>query len=378
MSEKKHAPTHQRMRQARETGQVAVSQDLVKWVIFAALTEGFFAAQPLWRAWAAKWLEAAIAAASRPGRPPLEGTVESLRQAAWCVLALAGSAALLSLLATLVQTRFNVATKALSRGMDRLNPAANLKQLVSGQKLVMMLLLAPLKLGLMGVVVYLQLRSSLPDILLLYRGSLEQAWQAGMAILQAVTRSALLAMAVLALADFALQRHLVYRKLRMSLDEVRRDHKSMEGDPHAKGHRRRVGKELLNEPVQRRMAGANALVMNPTHLAVALQYEFNGDKVPLLLAKAHGAEAQQMRAEAARLRIPVIRYVRLARLLYAVGKEGGPIPRNSYKAVALLYHTVQDLLAQGSDLAHTDYEIHEPPGEELAPDAPADGTQADD
>ena len=117
---------------------------------------------------------------------------------------------------------------------------------------------------------------------------------------------------VLAPLDFALQKYLFLKGQRMSKDEVKRENKSQEGDPELKGKRKEIAQELAQESPRRAVARADALIVNPTHYAVAVRYRADEAGVPVVLAKGvddaalalrglrRGAERADLRAPAAR------------------------------------------------------------------------------
>ncbi|MDN4591966.1 hypothetical protein DBA29_26125 [Xenophilus aerolatus] len=251
--------------------------------------------------------------------------------------------ALAALGTTLAQTRFNVASKALNEGMKKLNPGQNLRQIISGKKLLM-LALSLLKVGVVIAVCFVHIRGALPDILRLHRLDLPQGWAFSVDSLHGLIRAALIAMTALAGLDFVLQRVLVWRSLRMDHEEAKRDYKETEGDPHAKGHRKELKKSLLRESKPAAARPPNAVVVNPQHIAIALSYDFLEDGLPRIVQKAAGSAAAELRHCAMCAGIPVIRYVALARVLYAVGQVGAFVPSSTVKATALVYAALRELM----------------------------------
>lgn len=90
-------------------------------------------------------------------------------------------------------------------------------------------------------------------------------------------------------------------------------------------------------------SGASAVVVNPTHIAIALAYDFSPTSLPYVVGKVSGNDVARMRKAAAQRGVPVIRYVGLARRLYATGREGSMVPRDLIRPVALLYQAVEEL-----------------------------------
>lgn len=137
----------------------------------------------------------------------------------------------------------------------------------------------------------------------------------------------------LALVDVFVMRHLWLRRNRMTKDEVKREHKESEGDPHLKQQRKRVHHELLNHAAVLSVKDANVVVVNPTHLATALRYEDDQDEAPVVVAQGQGELARQIVDAARAYGIPVVRDVPVARALREL-EIGEEIPEELYEAVA--------------------------------------------
>ncbi len=146
-----------------------------------------------------------------------------------------------------------------------------------------------------------------------------------------------LALLLPASLDWALARRRLERRLRMSRQEVRDELKNQEGDPQHKGQRRRLHREMATAPVGA-LATAKAVVVNPTHIAVALHYDDEMD-VPRVGRRGVGDDALALRAEARRLGVPIVRDVPLARALVRI-PPGEPISEELYQSVAAVLVTV--------------------------------------
>jgi flagellar biosynthesis protein FlhB len=139
--------------------------------------------------------------------------------------------------------------------------------------------------------------------------------------------------ALFALADFAVVRGRWLRSLKMTFDEFRRDVKEQDGDPHAKSRRKALHRTFVRGGIARTRE-ASFVVVNPTHIAIALRYAPPGVPVPEIVVRATGAIALEVRAIAERASIPVVENIALARLLWRSGETGHPIPPESFVAVA--------------------------------------------
>jgi flagellar biosynthesis protein FlhB len=134
--------------------------------------------------------------------------------------------------------------------------------------------------------------------------------------------------------DAIVGRRIWFSKLKMSRDEVMREHKEGEGDPEVKRRREELHHELLAAEALTAVRDATVIVINPTHLACALRYDdADDDAAPTLVAKGHGALAARMIEEAKLHGVPVIQDVPVARALYDL-ETGTEIPEALYEAVA--------------------------------------------
>lgn len=139
--------------------------------------------------------------------------------------------------------------------------------------------------------------------------------------------------ALFALAEYALVRGSWLRKLRMSLEDLKREIKEQEGDPYTRSRRKTRHRELTRSAVTR-VREAAFVVANPTHVAVALAYRPPEIAVPVVLVRAADAVAQRVRDIAQRFGVPIVEHPDLARALFVQTAPGSPIPAEHFVAVA--------------------------------------------
>ena len=150
---------------------------------------------------------------------------------------------------------------------------------------------------------------------------------------------------VVALIDFPMQKFLYGERMKMSLQEVKQEHKQSEGDPQMKGKRRQRQRELAQRNSIAAVPRADLIVMNPTHYAVALQYDDATMNAPRVVAKGADLLAMKIRDVAKEHKIPVLQAPMLARALYAHAEIDGEIPSALYTAVAQVLAYVYQLKA---------------------------------
>jgi type III secretion protein U len=330
------------LRQARRRGDVPVSRALVG---LGATTLGLAALLAMLPALAreeAAELRRALAAAVSGADPPrLDLALGALtrvgRIAAWPALAACAGA----LLAGVAQTGGLFAPEALRFRWERLDPAAGFRRLLSPAGLARAafgtgVACAALALGLRQLADQLPMLSQIPRMRT--GAAIGEASRAAGSTLPALL--ALLAAA--GLGDLLMQRHRNRRALRMTRAELERDRREDDGDPRQRSERRRLHASLAGAP-----ARPTCLVVNPTHLAVAIAYRRGGDDPPVVLGKASGRRAAALRREARRLGIPVVHDRALARALFRLADVGEAIPEELYEATAAVLAWVQGVDAGG-------------------------------
>lgn len=140
----------------------------------------------------------------------------------------------------------------------------------------------------------------------------------------------------LGVVDLLLTRHRFFSKLKMTKAEAKREHREDEGDPMLKGRRRRKARELAKGRATVEVPRADAVIVNPTHVAIAIRYRKDEGKAPRVIAKGKGQLAELMRELARSNGVPIVQDIPLARLLYKRVKVGGSVPADTYKAVAAI------------------------------------------
>lgn len=163
----------------------------------------------------------------------------------------------------------------------------------------------------------------------------------------ALVQFAVLAGLVLAAADVFVIMRRNRKKTRMTLKEVKDENKNSEGDPLVKGQRRSRQLAMSRNRMIAAVAGADVILLNPTHIAVALKYE-PGKSAPRVVAKGAGTIAARIRQEAETKKVPMVRDVALARALHAACGIGEEIPAELYTAVAKVLAFVMQMNSRGS------------------------------
>jgi flagellar biosynthetic protein FlhB len=159
------------------------------------------------------------------------------------------------------------------------------------------------------------------------------------------------------------QRWNFMKNMRMSKDEVKREYKQDEGDPHIKQERRRLHREMVFGDVKKNVKKADAVVSNPVHVAVAIQYDRAEMGAPEVLAKGQRKYAEMILQIAREENIPVVRNIPLAWALLQV-EEGDAIPEDLYEPVAEVLSFVYDLRERASSYQQDDAKPAKEPGKQ--------------
>lgn len=334
--DKTEAATPRRLEKAREEGQVARSRELAS---FALLAAGFYGAwllagptgghlQAMLRG--AFTFDRAIAfdtnrMLSAAGSASLEGFAALLP-----ILALTGVAALL---APMALGGWLISSKTFELKFDRLNPISGLGRIFSIQ--------GPIQLGMsfaktlvVGGIGGIAISRSKDELLALATQPLRVALPDALHLIAVCCGTTVAGMLVVAALDVPYQIWQYNKKLRMTKEEVKREHRENEGDPHVKGRIRQQQRAIARRRMMAAVPKADVVVTNPTHFAVALQYTDGEMRAPKVVAKGVNLVAARIRELAAEHNVPLLEAPPLARALYHNVELEREIPGSLYSAVA--------------------------------------------
>jgi flagellar biosynthetic protein FlhB len=271
---------------------------------------------------------------------------EGLISAAWAVLPLSLTMMAVGVAAAGAQGGIRVATKLFIPKFSRLNPLPGIKKMLGPQSLWEGTK-ALVKTGVLGAVLYMTMKSIVP--LLMTAGRLQLGSLLAVINHSVITliRGASVAGIVMAAADYFVVRRRTNKQLRMTKQEVKQENKNAEGDPHVKGQIRAKQMAMARNRQMAEVPTADVVLVNPTHVAVALRYEPEKG-APRVIAKGSGAIAARIRELATENRIPMVQDVALARALEKSVEVGVEIPAEFFGAVAKVLAFVMSLKAKGS------------------------------
>ena len=345
--EKSEQPTQQKLKKAKQEGQIGRSQDVGAW--FGMLAASIMLPRTLGSAMDhAKELMAKVPDVIADPDPAIAMGIlkDGLMSAAWAVLPLALTMMAVGIAAAGAQGGIRVATKLFIPKFSRLNPLPGFKKMFGPQALWEGTK-ALVKTGVLGGVLYMTMKDIVP--LLMTAGRLQLGSLLGVvnSATLSLIRAASVVGIVMAAADYFVVRRRTNKQLRMTKQEVKQEHKNTEGDPQVKGQIRARQMAMARNRQLADVPTADVVLVNPTHVAVALRYDPEKG-APRVIAKGRGAIASKIRQLATENRIPMVQDVPLARALEKSVEVGVEIPAQFYGAVAKVLAFVMSLKAKGS------------------------------
>lgn len=335
--EKTEEPTEHKLSEARKKGQVFKSTEIVSSLQFAAMM--------LVLLWSGGWaIRSFMEFISH-----IWGTIPTLVPYTtsdvwkiWMGVILAMAKLLLPLLIAavttavllnLLQTGVVFSVQPMTPSFEKISPIQGFKRIFS-RKSLMEFFKTLFKVIVISMVTYKITRNQYNTIASSITWDLTSSFHFATKLVFRIIWYVTAAYLALAILDFLVQRKFFMTDMRMSLQELKDEFKDTEGDPQVKARMRQMQRQAIEQSIRQNVPRASAVVTNPTHLAVALQYEQGKQEAPLVLAKGERLVAQQIKDVAISHDIPIVENAGLARTLFESCRVGDEIPGNLYKAVA--------------------------------------------
>ena len=335
-AEKTEQPTPKRIEKAREKGQVAQSQELPAAVSIVVLLMALSLSAPALLQWFATQM-----------RQGMSGQVDvfadstafinffnaKIVSATFIICPILGALLVGSVLSCVVVGGLNFAPQALKLKLDAIDPVKGFGRLFNVKSLVK-LGVSIAKLIFVSIIVWLYLHSRIDTL-----ATLRWAWSAQIMVAIAKIISGMLirvcvALLVIAVIDVFFQKWKYTQDLKMTKQEVKQERKDTDGSPEAKSRIRRIQIEMAKQRMLQEVPKANVVLVNPTHVAVALRYDAKTMEAPIMVAKGADHLAEKIREVARAYGVPIVRKPELARAIYSTVKPGDSIPQTLYAAIA--------------------------------------------
>lgn len=351
MGEKTEKASPKKLKDAKKKGQVAKAQDLpaaFTFVASVAIVLGLSGS--LYH----QLSDFMIGTFHSVNAPDLNQVILSLFYKANEVIFLAsipilGLVAMVGVIVTFLAVGPVFAPEVFKFDIKKFNPIDNLKAKFKLKTLVE-LLKSLLKIGIASYLIYLVMAKSIPVLIQTVSMPIAGALTVFHAFLLEVLIKVGLFFIIIAVADFIYQKHNFAKEMMMEKFEVKQEYKNSEGDPHIKGKRRQIAQEIAyQEGPSGGIKRAQAVVTNPTHLAVAIGYEKDIDAAPYILAMGQDVLADRIIKLAEQYDIPILRNITLAHKLWEDGEIYEYVPEETYEALAEILRWVASI-KDGSEI----------------------------
>jgi flagellar biosynthetic protein FlhB len=229
---------------------------------------------------------------------------------------------------------------------EKLNPISGFKNIFSMKKAIEALKLTA-KLTIIFIVMVVILMIVWDDILAMMDMDLGSSMNLIIKLITYFIATILLIVIIFAIIDFFFTRHYYFKQLKMSKQEIKDEHKQMEGDPIVKGRIRQIQMKMSRQRMLKDVSQSDVVITNPTHYAVALKYNKEKSNAPMLVAKGLDFLALKIKDIARDNKIPIIENPALARALHDQLEVEEEIPKEFYEAIAEIFTYVYELNKKG-------------------------------
>ena len=247
----------------------------------------------------------------------------------------------IAFLITIYQVGWKVSTKPLEPKLSKFNPINGFKRIFSKDSLFE-LLKSIVKIGIIAYITYSNLKDEANNIFILYEISLNQAIALVGEIILDVGLQIAIVFVLVGLVDYFYQKWKFADEMKMTKQEVKDEYKNTEGDPQIKGRIRQKMREASQRRMMQDVPTADVVITNPTHFAVAIKYDAETSKAPIVVAKGEDFLAQKIKEVAKEHNVQIVENKPLARMLYHNVDIGSEIPPELYQSVAevlaMVYH----------------------------------------
>ncbi len=334
-SQRSEKATPRRLEKARKDGDFPAAREFVsafQFFVFVILAASYF---PHWILGVQAAMRMGLRQAFSPSLGPGEllTVFNRLAGAALKPLAVLGLVLMgITLLLQMAATNLGFSLSRLTPKFERLSPASRLKQMPANNMAHFMQ--AAVMIPVMFWLTWSLVRDRLPEILRLPIMPVASGAATAGLLLHDGLRKASFVLVVLGALMLVRERSRYSKRLKMSKQEIRDEGKETDGNPQIKARVRRIQRDMRRKNMMREVATATAVIVNPTHYAIALRYDQAGMTAPQVVAKGKNYLAARIRQRAVENQVPIIENPPLAQALYKSVDVGQEIPPHLYRAVA--------------------------------------------
>jgi type III secretion protein U len=332
--ERTEAPSPKKMRDARQKGQVAKSQEVVMASTMFATIAYIWA---IWDSLVASSIRLFdMSARLEDGNFAVNakrGIALVARDVLVTLLPIFGLVIFVSIAANYLQIGSIFSFESIAPKLNKVSPAAGAKRIFSKKQLVEVIK-SILKILVLSLLLFLVLKAAIGPLIYSLPCGLSCEASVTASLLKRILLFSALAFFIVAAADFMFQKHSYTKSLMMSKHEVKREYKESEGDPHIKSKRKELAQELIMNDDGGVARKSTAVVINPTHFAIAILFKEGVTPLPVVVAKGRNKHAHFIRTQAEEAGVPVFRNVPLAQALYAQTEVLDFVPDELFAAIA--------------------------------------------
>ena len=340
------APSDLKLRKAREEGRIAKSQELTGGLVLLLPVLTLILLAP----WLLRgfvqiirfYMERCTTASPADGELMMEFLYAIVRM----VLPIAATAMVAAIAANVIQNKgFIFTTKTIEPKISKILPKFGeyFKKTLFSFEGAFNVVKSIVKVAVIFIAAYLLIRSEIPQLLTLMQTNF---WD-GVVYIADMTAKLLVITAIIfiiiAIPDYIVQRKQFMESMKMTKQEGKQEYKETEGDPLVKGKLRQYMHEMLRRNMPAAVAKSDVVITNPTHYAVAIQYDNTSMAGPMVTAKGVDSLARRIREIATENRVPLVENRPLARALYAEVEIGEMVPENYYQALAVILANVYNM-----------------------------------
>jgi len=344
--DKSEQPTPKRLEDARKKGQVFKSRELTISVLFmagaAVLTFGGAGYLEKLKAIMVEFFQPNRITGQMPAEAMLQHFGDAWSQALLLLAPLLGALFITSIAMNFLQVKALFSPEVIKPKFTKLNPVQGFQNIFFKATTYIELAKSLIKMAVVGYLCYATIRDSLRDVVLTARVPIAATAAVAGKMMALLLYKVGGALALLGAADFFIQKKLYMKQMMMSKQEVIQEYKQQEGDPHVKHQRKHLFHEILSEDIRVKVPKATAVVVNPTHMAIAIQYDEKTMMAPKVTAKGQHQKAERIIEIAKEHHVPIMRNIELAHQLYEVDVDKD-IPESLYEAVAEVLNWVYEL-----------------------------------
>ena len=344
-SDKTEEPTEHKLQEQRKKGQVMKSQEVISTIgMVAAVGVLYGAGAFMYHSVKDFWLDTwgLIPTFDPTTRSFFHDTMDVIIVICMTLAPLLAAVFFAGIIANVAQIKFLFTVEPLTPSLKKINPVQGFKNIFSVKSL-MELVKQLAKLFIVGFICISIVRGEISKFALAPSWAIETTIGMVGDIVWRIVKAVLLGMVAISFVDYFFQKKQFLKSMKMSFNDLKDEYKETEGNPEVKGKLRQKMQQASQGGMMQEVPNANAVITNPTHLAVAIKYDKELCPVPTVVAKGERLIAQQIRLKAEDNEVPLVENVELARALFGACDVGQAIPTELYKAVAEILAYVMKL-----------------------------------